>query len=63
MFNSQNYIEFQRTKIGDAVLDNMAKSVEWTKDQLIAEIRHNPELRKRYLEQLKKALNLSPSSR
>jgi len=41
----------------------MAKSVEWTKDQLIAEIRHNPELRKRYLEQLKKALNLSPSSR
>ena len=63
MFKSQNYIDFHRTKIGEAVLDNMAKSVEWTKDQLIAEIRHNPELRKSYLEQLKKALNLSPSSR
>ncbi len=63
MFNSQKYIEFQRTKIGDAVLDNMAKSVEWTKDQLIAEIRHNPKLRKNYLEQLKKAYNLSTSYR
>lgn len=63
MFDTQNYIEFQRTKIGDTVLDNMAKSVEWTKDQLIAEIRHNPELRKNYLKQLKKALNLSPSLR
>ena len=50
MLNYQNYIEFKRTKIGDAVLDNMAKSVEWTKDQLIVEIRHNPELRKSYLE-------------
>ena len=49
MVNSQNYIKFQRTKIGDAVLNNMAKSVKCTKDQLIAEIRQNLELRKNYL--------------